>query len=221
MDHPPSGQQEPTIPIVTAPDDDDVPLVVEGWSDALVCPYCQEPLEEPPTTQRSCARCHQMIVAKQAAGATYLMRQVDEPAFQAALRSAWSGYLMAKMIRDQGSGLLVGERQVGVNGESHYQQALYTVAGSIDPVAGCQKRCVAVLVPEPSNPFNARAIIVGVNGMKVGYVADDETEALEPLMARLAREGRVVAVRATIRGGYKRGGFTTMLGVFLDGLPEQ
>jgi hypothetical protein len=62
-----------------------------------------------------------------------------------------------------------GAEDLEVVGESAYQDALWNICGGRQ---GDQIRCpiVAVLVPEPTNPYDANAISVVIDGSKVGYL---------------------------------------------------
>src|SRR3954451_16316901 len=61
-------------------------------------------------------------------------------------------------------------------GESHYQDALIELCGSKrwEKVAF---DCVAVLVPEPSNRYDASAISVQIEGRLIGYLSRSDARA--------------------------------------------
>ena len=96
-------------------------------------------------------------------------------------------------------------------GESHYQDALHAIAGSSD--GEVRFDTTAALVPEPSNPHDANAVRVEIDGRLVGYLPRAAAVAYGPLVRAPAERGRTAVCDAMVAG---RGG---MLGVFLR-LPE-
>src|SRR3954453_2190671 len=70
---------------------------------------------------------------------------------------------------------------VQVVGESHYQDALRTLAGRI----GSDGVFTARLVPEPDNPHDPRAVAVCVDGdlAKIGHLARDVAKVYHSLVA--------------------------------------
>jgi hypothetical protein len=101
---------------------------------------------------------------------------------------------------------LRGHELVNVAGESHYQEALRTIAGPGE----VRHETEARLVREPDNPHDANAVRVEIAGAKVGYLPRALAEAWSPRMDELASRRRVGACEATIVGGAD-----TPLGVFL------
>ncbi len=105
---------------------------------------------------------------------------------------------------------LRGHESVNVAGESHYQDALRSIAGPGE----VRHDTEAHLIPEPENDYDPNAVRVEIDGHKVGYLPRDLAPAWGPRLAELATRKRVGACEATIVGGAD-----TALGVFLR-LPD-
>lgn len=97
--------------------------------------------------------------------------------------------------------LLGGQGRVEVRGESHYQDALDEICGG-KCEEGHGRKVYALLEAEPENPHDSGAIVVRVDGHKVGYVAREIASEYQPLMRLLVEKDKVAAVRAFIRGGW-------------------
>ena len=94
-----------------------------------------------------------------------------------------------------------------VVGESHYQDNLRRICGR--PTASGEDRWKsAMLVPEPDNPQDGRAVRVEISGRTVGYLP---RETAGRLFATLPAAGQ--PVRAHITGGGKRKGSQGHYGV--------
>jgi predicted RNA-binding Zn-ribbon protein involved in translation (DUF1610 family) len=103
---------------------------------------------------------------------------------------------------------------VEVMGESASQGTLDVLGGSrtIDGVT--QPDQTALLMPEPTNPYDrnaVRVLIVPVGGQaahwgKVGYLSRADAVAYRPVIDRLAELGRLAGCRAALTGGWDRGG---------------
>ena len=91
-----------------------------------------------------------------------------------------------------------------VVGESHYQEALERIVGGRRSAA-VYFRVIAVLSSEPENPHDANAIMIRVNGEKVGYIKKQDNLALRNQLNALGISGDVQC-RAEIAGGWDRGG---------------
>lgn len=105
---------------------------------------------------------------------------------------------------------------VEVVGESNYQPALLAAAGGKTPDGAAKTEHIAVLVPEPFNPYDKNAVRVEIRGRLVGYVPKAKARELTAMI----REARApVGCRARITGGWDRGdGDTGSFGVvLLDG----
>jgi HIRAN domain len=110
-----------------------------------------------------------------------------------------------------------GDLPLEVVGESRYQDVLWTIVGgqTANPV---RFGTVAVLDPEPNNPYDSNAIRVLVHGQVVGYLSRDDAAIYRPGVLRLMREaptGRVALEAWIIGGGQRRDG-VGFLGVFLE-----
>ena len=120
-------------------------------------------------------------------------------------------------VRSLEATLYTGDETLEVVGESHCQEALWTLVGGRSTE---RVRCeaYAVLVPDPDNRYDANAIEVRIDGQIVGYLSGDDAAAYRPgllqLMGRSAN--RLVALHAVIVGGGQRSDGVGYLGVFLD-----
>ena len=111
--------------------------------------------------------------------------------------------------------LLPGSHDLEVVGESHYQDALWRVAGG-RTVERVRVEVQAVLLAEPDNPYDANAIAVLIDGAKVGYLCRDDAEAYRPgLLALEARYRASIALAGVVVGGGVRQDGPGMLGVWL------
>jgi hypothetical protein len=112
--------------------------------------------------------------------------------------------------------LLGGHDDLEVVGESFYQDVLWRLCGG---TVGERVRfgIVAVLVPEPANPYDRNAIAVQVNGEVVGYLARATAQEYLPGLRRLmsARGGYIALQGVMVGGGYYDDG-PGRLGVWLD-----
>jgi hypothetical protein len=102
-----------------------------------------------------------------------------------------------------------------VVGESHRQDNLWELVGgrTMHPV---HHSVVAVLVPEPDNPYDANAIAVHIGGRMVGFLPRETAARYRAgLLARQAETGTLIALSGNIIGGGIRGDGTGSLGVFL------
>ncbi len=90
-----------------------------------------------------------------------------------------------------------------VVGESHYQAELERIVGGRTEDSTYHK-CIAILTPEPDNPFDPQAVCVNVNGCKVAYLSRDWAPKFN---VALASNGYAqAACSAVIVGGWDRGG---------------
>jgi len=97
-----------------------------------------------------------------------------------------------------------------VVGESHYQEALRQVAGT--PAKGTRVGKIALLVPEPDNPYDPNAVQVQIDAHVVGHLSREDAAAYLPGVRRLMAGGKFVALEAMVVCGGSSGVF----GVFLD-----
>jgi hypothetical protein len=112
--------------------------------------------------------------------------------------------------------LFPGDDDLEVVGEASYQDALWALCGGT-PGDRIRHKIVAVLVPEPENPYDSNAISVHIEGNLVGYLARDiAAQYLHGLRSLMARYGGHVALEGVIvGGGYYHDG-PGRLGVWLD-----
>jgi len=88
-------------------------------------------------------------------------------------------------------------------GESHYQEALSTICGG--PCEdGHEHECVAELLPEPSNPYDANAVMVRIQGKTVGYLSKEWAPLYLAALKALGHEGAPATCNAIINGGWER-----------------
>jgi hypothetical protein len=98
-----------------------------------------------------------------------------------------------------------GDHEVRLVGESQFQKHLEFCAGGRTQDGARVPLVTAVLVAEPNNPYDNKAIRVDVGGRCVGYIARDETHRFHPILRQLASVGRPASCRALITGGWDRG----------------
>lgn len=112
--------------------------------------------------------------------------------------------------------LLGGQEDLEVVGELAYQSALWQLCGG---TVGDRVRCeiVAVLVPEPANPYDQNAIAVQIDGHVVGYLPRATAQEYLPGIKKLmAAVGGYVALRGVIVGGGYCDDGPGRLGVWLE-----
>ncbi len=103
---------------------------------------------------------------------------------------------------------ITAEETFQVAGESHYQAGLARLTGGPSG-DGFRDDCTARLLPEPSNPHDPNAVAVYIGAEKVGHLGrDDAIEHRPAIDAAIAAYG-AATVRATIKGGWDRGGGDT------------
>lgn len=102
---------------------------------------------------------------------------------------------------------------VEVMGESHYQGTLERLAGGRTIDGGRYRDHIALMLPEPSNPYDHNAVRVllaphfdGATAGLVGYLSREDAVAYRPVIDRLASMARLMACRASLKGGWDRGG---------------
>ena len=95
--------------------------------------------------------------------------------------------------------LLGGNEDLKVVGESHYQENLWRL---VSPRRrGDQVRCAvqASLVAEDDNPYDANAVAVWVQGLKVGHLSRDDARRYRPgLLSLQDRHGQPIALLGVI-----------------------
>ena len=110
--------------------------------------------------------------------------------------------------------------EVEVRGESHYQDALEAVCGGRTE-DGADHRCLAAVVPEPTNAYDNNAVRVEIEGRLVGYLSRSAAQAYQPVAERLRASGRVGIAEAEIVGGWLRGKDRGHFGVCLYMAPPE
>jgi HIRAN domain-containing protein len=114
--------------------------------------------------------------------------------------------------------LCEGWVDLDVVGEASYQDNLWRlVSGRGSSDDRVRVEVCAVLAAEPDNPYDANAISVWVQGLKVGYLSRDDARRLRPgLLALERKHGMPIAFSGVISGGGMRADGPGRLGVFLD-----
>jgi HIRAN domain len=113
--------------------------------------------------------------------------------------------------------LYSGDDPLEVVGESHYQDALWTIVGGLRPDS-VRYETEAVLEPEPHNPHDQNAVKVLVEGHLVGYLSREDAAVYRSGLLRLMEKsptGRVALEAQIVGGGPRRDGIG-FLGIFLD-----
>lgn len=102
---------------------------------------------------------------------------------------------------------------VDVVGESNYQPALRAITGRREWVE-VRHECTAVLVLEPTNPYDPNAVRVEIKGQLVGYLSRQDAIGYGPYLRRLASDRQLPCCQALI-SGRGPGSETQNMGVFL------
>lgn len=102
---------------------------------------------------------------------------------------------------------------VDVVGESNYQPALNAITGRRGWVE-VRHECTAVLVLEPTNPYDPNAVRVEIKGHLVGYLSRQDAIGYGPYLRRLASDRQLPCCQALI-SGRGQGSETQNMGVFL------
>lgn len=111
--------------------------------------------------------------------------------------------------------LYEGRESLEVVGESFYQDALQQVVGGI-PGERARVDVLAVLVADEDNQYDANAVSVWVNGLKVGHLSRAEAKRMRPALGALQEQhGMPIALAGVIAGGGQRSDGPGRLGVFL------
>jgi hypothetical protein len=141
---------------------------------------------------------------------------------QRVLRRTTSAHAAANLPRPAAplaAVVLSGRQTLEVVGESQYQDHLWKVVGGRAPEP-IRHSVVAVLDPEPDNPYDENAIRVSIDGGVVGYLCREDAVVYGPGLRVLGERyaGRI-ALEGQIVGGGPRPDGLGMLGVFLDHEP--
>jgi hypothetical protein len=123
----------------------------------------------------------------------------------ASMSSTKQAPVIQKPTTQSHSGAIVsgdGEFLFEVVGESHYQSDLERIVGGRTKESAHHK-CVAILTPEPDNPYDPQAVCVSVDGCKVAHLSRDWAAKFKDV---LASSGYAQATcNAMIVGGWDRG----------------
>ena len=114
-------------------------------------------------------------------------------------------------------GVLTGDGQFRfpIVGESHYQQAIEAIAGGTSEDGARNLRVDALVVPEPTNPYDPNAVVVKIANQTVGYLSRDTAKLF--CKALVSSPVEVGTCQAVINGGWDRGhGDRGHFGVRLD-----
>jgi hypothetical protein len=113
--------------------------------------------------------------------------------------------------------LLDGGEDLEVVGESFYQSNLWHLAGARQGEQRVRKDICAVLVAEDDNPYDANAVAVWIDGLKVGHLSRENALRYRAgLLAQQEARGMPIALAGVIVGGGIRDDGPGMLGVFLN-----
>lgn len=74
------------------------------------------------------------------------------------------------------------EERIAIVGESHYQDAIRAACGA-GPGEDVGFDCIAELVPEPTNKHDPNAIMVQIDGRRVGYLSRSDARAYGPAIS--------------------------------------
>jgi len=109
-----------------------------------------------------------------------------------------------------------GKFEVEVVGESHYQDALERICGGRSE-EGAEKLCRATLILDGSNPYDAQAVRIDVEGATVGYLSRESARVYRQRLREAGHPTLRGTCDAVIRGGWDRGnGDTGNFGIRLD-----
>lgn len=105
---------------------------------------------------------------------------------------------------------------VNVVGESHYQDELLSICGP-KKNKGTNLVVDAVLILENTNIYDKNAVLVAINGLKVGYLSRENAIAYRKKIASLNQPNSSFGCKAKIVGGWDDGkGDEGFFGVKLD-----
>lgn len=114
--------------------------------------------------------------------------------------------------------LLDGREDLEVVGESYYQDNLWRLVGGRGrPEDRVHVEVCAVMVAEDDNPYDADAVALWIDGLKVGHLSREDARRFRPgLLALQAAQGMPIALSGVIAGGGIRDDGPGKLGVFLS-----
>lgn len=113
--------------------------------------------------------------------------------------------------------ILAGSESLEVVGEASHQDILWILSGSTPNAERVRVPIVAVLAPEPDNPYDPNAIRVHIDTHPVGYLARETAAQYVPgLVALMRKTGTAIGLHGVIVGGGLRDDGVGRLGVWLD-----
>ena len=133
--------------------------------------------------------------------------------------SAWSSEQRPSWMRDgMEVKLYEGREDLEVVGEASYQDNLWRIIRERrSPDRRVREEVYAVLAAEPDNPYDANAVAVWIEGLKVGYLSREDARRYRPgLQALEQKHGKPIALAGVIAGGGMRADGPGRLGVFLE-----
>ena len=114
-------------------------------------------------------------------------------------RSTGSRHSPGRMPRWAGEGVFMFD----VVGEAHYQPELERLSGGRTQ-DGVEQSCIAVLVPEPGNKFDRKAVAVRIAAKTVGYLSRNDLPEYHAALEEYRMKGKPVSCPALIVGGWSR-----------------
>jgi hypothetical protein len=132
-------------------------------------------------------------------------------------RSGWNPEQRPAWMRDgMEVQLYEGQETLEVVGEASYQDNLWRIVGGRrSPDGRVREDVCAVLAAEPENPYDASAVAVWIQGLKVGYLSREDAQRYRPgLLAVEQQHGKPIAL-AGVSAGMRADG-PGRLGAFLD-----
>jgi hypothetical protein len=114
--------------------------------------------------------------------------------------------------------LYEGREDLDVVGEASYQDNLWRIIRERrSPDGRVREEVYAVLAAEPDNPYDANAVAVWIQGLKVGYLSREDARRYRPGLLALERQhGKPIALAGAIAGGGMRADGPGRLGIFLE-----
>lgn len=94
-----------------------------------------------------------------------------------------------------------GHGRQQVVGEGHHKHELSRLANHYGGGLTGEARVVAVLVPEPTNPYDRNAVAVVIDEQLVGYIPSEDTAAYSVVLGPLAAAGTYLGVPARLWWG--------------------
>ncbi|MBK5269098.1 MAG: HIRAN domain-containing protein [Acidimicrobiia bacterium] len=114
--------------------------------------------------------------------------------------------------------VLGGRQSLEVAGESRHQDALWHIVGEHPGGPDrIRQNVIAILRPDPNNPYDEYAVDVVVTDHRVGHLSREDAADMQHSIVRLERQhGRAIGLRGVIAGGGRRANGPGQLGVFLS-----